>query len=133
MRRNSIPVETWDSMTMQLELGLLHASDIAVALGVSPQTVGREMRKRGARKGSRAHESIRPLTEALDRNDAQQKLLEISQSRHVCRMAELNLEAVRDLMQAVFEAERMGNIQLAQPAIDGMERVFSHRDRQKRT
>lgn len=64
---NDISVQRWDEVTDLFELGFRNGRQLAADLGVSPQTVMREMKRRGAVKGRRAHESVADLEAFLDR------------------------------------------------------------------
>ena len=64
--KNTISEQTWNEQAALYELGFKHGNQIARELGVSPQTVSRQMKRRGAVKGSRVSESVQGLEAALD-------------------------------------------------------------------
>jgi hypothetical protein len=118
MRRNPIPGETWDLMVIQFELGTMSGSKIARELGVSPQTVMREMRKRGAIKGSRIHEATIALNAEIDRR----QLERLRRDREVWdrnyAIAKSLTDAVGDMMYALVAADEMGDITLVDDFIN---------------
>jgi DNA-binding Lrp family transcriptional regulator len=65
-KKNSVCPVMWDYCADLYEVGYKNGRQIAALLGVSPQTVMREMKKRGVTKGLRAYESVRALEAELD-------------------------------------------------------------------
>ena len=57
--RKSITEEQWDEAVASYELGYQNGAQIARQLGVSPATVSREFKRRGARKGMSSWRSCR--------------------------------------------------------------------------
>ena len=53
-----VPDGEWERQATQLELGLNNFSEIARELGISSQTVSREMKRRGVRKNALLHMSV---------------------------------------------------------------------------
>ena len=118
--KNTISEQTWDEQAALYELGFKHGNQIARELGVSPQTVSRQMKSRGAVKGCRVSESVQDLKAALDRKARCAALMELSDSERRRRVVEANLEAVGQMVAALLEADRQGDLTLAAPAIDRM-------------
>ncbi len=118
--KNTISEQTWDEQAALYELGFKHGNQIARELGVSPQTVSRQMKRRGAVKGSRVNETMQDLKAALDRKARCAALMELSDSERRRRVVEANLEAVGQMVAALLEADRQGDLTLAAPAIDRM-------------
>ena len=116
--KNTISEQTWDEQAALYELGFKHGNQIARELGVSPQTVSRQMKRRGAVKGSRVNETMQDLKAALDRKARCAALMELSDSERRRRVVEANLEAVGQMVAALLEADRQGDLTLAAPAID---------------
>lgn len=118
--KNTISEQTWDEQAALYELGFKHGNQIARELGVSQQTVSRQMKRRGAVKGSRVNETIQDLEARLDRKARCAALMELSDSQRRRRVVEANLEAVGKMVTALLEADRQGDLTLAAPAIDRM-------------
>ena len=118
--KNTISEQKWDEQAAIYELGFKHGNQIARELGVSPQTVSRQMKRRGAVKGSRVNETMQDLKAALDRKARCAALMELSDSERRRRVVEANLEAVGQMVAALLEADRQGDLTLAAPAIDRM-------------
>jgi hypothetical protein len=116
--RNSVTAERWEQAVDAFELGLQHAYEIAADVGVSPQTVMREMKRRGAVKGSRVNESIEDLVVRLDRKAKAAALMGLSDSQRRRRVAEANGKAVGDMIAALLDADRQGDMSMASPLID---------------
>ena len=68
LNRRLTPSE-WAYAVDQYELGYQSGRSIAHELGVSKQAMSRGLIKRGAIKGSRAHETVRELNKLLDNRD----------------------------------------------------------------
>lgn len=99
-KRCNIPQELWDEAAEVFELGFKHANAIAHDLGVSPQTVMREMRRRGARKGARASETVTELNAQIDLKQQRE-----ARRREAIRAAkEERREAMDAALSAMFEA-----------------------------
>jgi len=118
--KNMISDDVWDEQADILELGLKHANQIARELGVSPQTVSRQMKRRGAVKGSRVNASIEDLVIALDRRTRCAALLELSDSQRRQEVVEANAKAIGYMVAALLEADRRGDLKLAAPVIDSL-------------
>lgn len=118
--KNTISEQTWNAQAALYELGFKHGNQIARELGVSPQTVSRQMKRRGVVKGSRVNETIKDLEAALDRKARCAALMELSDSQRRRRVVEANLEAVGQMVDALLEADQQGDLTLAAPVIDRM-------------
>ena len=125
--KNTISEQTWDEQAALYELGFKHATQIATDLGVSPQTVSRQMKRRGAVKGSRVNETIQDLKAALDRKARCAALMDLSDSQRRRKVVEANLEAVGKMVAALLEADRQGDLTLAAPVIDRVESKLGHK------
>lgn len=130
--KNTISEQTWDEQAALYELGFKHVTQIARELGVSPQTVSRQMKRRGAVKGSRVSESVQGLEAALDRKARCAALMELSDSQRRRRVVEANLEAVGQMVAALLEADRQGDLTLAAPAIDRMASTLGQKRKRRR-
>ena len=130
--KNTISDETWDEQAALYELGFKHGAQIARELGVSPQTVSRQMKRRGAVKGSRVNESIQDLEERLDRKARCAALMELSDSQRRRKVVEANMEAVGQMVAALLEADRQGDLALAAPAIDRMASTLGQKRKRRR-
>lgn len=122
--RNSIPCDIWDEEAIFFELGLKHAREIARQLGVSPQTVCREMKKRGAVKGARADESIADLNALLDRQAARRELRRRSEAERRRERQVLAGRALERMMASLIGADRQGDLGLASISIEKTATAF---------
>tara|TARA_B100002049_G_C16040816_1_gene358847 strand:+ start:797 stop:1198 length:402 start_codon:yes stop_codon:yes gene_type:complete len=118
--KNKMAEKTWDEQAALYEFGFKHGNQIARELGVSPQTVSRQMKRRGAVKGSRVNETIQDLEARLDRKARSAALMHLSDSQRRRKVAEANLQAVGHMVAALIEADRQGDLTLATPVIDRM-------------
>ena len=125
--RNAVSEEAWRREADLFELGCKHANQIACDLGVSPQTVGREMKRRGAVKAARVKETVERLEAALDRKACSQALRRVSESRRKLETFEANTQAIGFMIAALFEADRLGDLTLAMPVIKQVGSVVGHR------
>lgn len=117
-KKCSVTQEQWDSAADRFELGLRHGNQLASELGVSAQTVMREMQRRGAIKGSRVHETVADLEALLDRKQLREADLR-SQAEHLLAKRHAATFAVLDQMMAAIEhAAADGDVTLAGSTID---------------
>ena len=130
--KNTISEQTWNEQAALYELGFKHGNQIARELGVSPQTVSRQMKRRGAVKGSRVNETMQDLEAALDRKARCAALMELSDSQRRRRVVEANLEAVGQMVAALLEADRQGDLTLAAPVIDRMASALGQKRKRRR-
>ncbi|MAM55913.1 MAG: hypothetical protein CMN25_01085 [Salinicola sp.] len=130
--KNTISEQTWNEQAALYELGFKHGNQIARELGVSPQTVSRQMKRRGVVKGSRVNETIQDLEAALDRKARCAALMDLSDSQRRRKVVEANLEAVGKMVAALLEADRQENLTLAAPVIDRMASTFGQKRRLRR-
>ena len=108
----------WDQATDLFELGFRHAKDLALELGVSPQTVMREMRRRGAKKGSRAFETVVDLEKQLDRKLRYRVYLKAEADRLAVERSMATLTMLDGMMAALLEGDRQGDLTLAGDVIE---------------
>lgn len=118
--KNTISEKTWDEQAALYEFGFKHANQIARELGVSPQTVSRQMKRRGALKGSRVNETVRDLEARLERKARCAALMHLSDSQRRRKVAEANMQAAGLMVAALIEADRQGDVSLAMPVIEHM-------------
>ena len=130
--KNTISEQTWDEQAALYELGFKHGNQIARELGVSPQTVSRQMKRRGAVKGSRVNETIQDLEAALDLKARCAALMDLSDSQRRRKVVEANLEAVGKMVAALLEADRQGDLTLVAPAIDRMASTLGQKRNRRR-
>lgn len=117
-RKCNVSLAQWVEATERYELGYVHANHLARELGVSPQTVMREMRKRGAIKGSRASETITELVAELDRKALHRAHLQAAADRLAVDRLMASLSILDNMMAALQQAERDGDVTLARDVID---------------
>ena len=130
--KNTISERTWNEQVALYELGFKHGNQIACELGVSPQTVSRQMKRRGVVKGSRVNETIQDLEAALDRKAQCAALMELSDSQRRRRVVEANLEAVGQMVAALLEADKQGDLALAAPMINRMASTLGQKRKRRR-
>jgi IS30 family transposase len=127
--RNSITEDEWLEAVETYELGLKHAAEIARDLGVSPTSVSREFKRRGARKARRVQETVADLEAALDakaRKEARRRAAQEAAAME--RSAELD-RLVRQLMRSVTAADRAGNLAAAGPKIAEIKKAIGSESR----
>lgn len=108
----------WLAAVADYELGNRSGRQIARDLGVSPATVSRRMKQRGAEKGSRVNESINDLIAVLDRRIRFAAHMKVQDSMRRREVAEANLHAAGAMVAALLDADREGDLTLAAPVID---------------
>lgn len=116
-RRNSITEEQWDKAVASYELGFRNGAQIARDLGVSPATVSREFKRRGARKGCRVGEVVAELVAKLDA-EAKER-----QGEAEARAAAISALA-GELVDAVFAADQAGDLTQANRDIARIDRAL---------
>lgn len=115
--KHAIPDHVWDYYADLYELGLKHACEIARELGVSPQVVSRVFRRMGAKKGSRARQTVADLEAFLARRE-QRERLKLMSDRERRREHHQRIYAVLDRMMCeIMAADRMGDLSLADDRI----------------
>ena len=112
-----ITLEKWDEATDFFELGFVNGRDLALDFGVSPQTVMREMRRRGAKKGSRVHETVVHLEARFDREARHRADVKLTAELAIAERRAAGLAILGSMMAALIEADRLGDVTLADPAI----------------
>ncbi len=104
--KNSVPANQWDQAQDAYELGFMNARQIGERLGVSRQTVTREMERRGAVKASRVHETIADLNALWDRQAAERRRQESKQWDARFARATATTEIIDSMMNFLLEADR---------------------------
>lgn len=130
--KNTIPESTWDEQAMLYALGFKHGNQIAMEFGVSPQTVSREMKKRGAIKGSRVDEVLMGLKVQLDLKARRRTLMDLMDSQHRVAASRALMDRVGHMVAALLEADRQGDLSLAAPAIADLEHMLGGVRRKRR-
>jgi hypothetical protein len=115
--RKSITKEQWDEAAASYELGYRNGAQIARDLGVSPATVCREFKRRGARKGCRVGEVVAELVAKLDAEAAER------QAAAEAKAASINA-LMGELIAAVFAADEASDLTLANPDIARIDRAL---------
>lgn len=122
----------WDEQLALYELGFKHGNEIAVTLGVSPSTVSRQLRLRGAVKGSRATETIKNLEALLDHKAMVRTRMKIMESQRRRQAAAALTEQVGNMVAALVAASESGDITFANPTVETTERIVGDRRRGRR-
>jgi IS30 family transposase len=123
--RNIITEDQWRAAIDAYELGRKHASQIATDLGVSPATVSREFKRRGARKACRVAESIAPLVAELDAKD--RRLAPLRRAKEAAameRLAAIN-GLIDEMMKGIIAADRAGNLAAAASVVERVRRSLA--------
>lgn len=116
--RNKIEDTEWERQARLFELGCKHATEIAADLGVSPQTVSREMKRRGVRKGALVGKSVESLNRYLDRKAAHRKHMELTEAQRRTKAQESTTALLAAMMQSLVLAEQAGDLSLVFPVIE---------------
>lgn len=112
------PAAPWDEAAESYELGLVSQRQIAAKLGVSPATVSRELKRRGATKGSRVQESVADLVAYLDRKQRRVAHMRAA-AEHRAAQRRADTFAVLDaMMEAIMAADGVGDLTLADATIE---------------
>lgn len=117
-KRCDIPPERWDEVADLFEVGFKHACVIAKELGVSLQTVMREMRRRGAQKGTRVHETVAELNNLIDLKQRHAAMKRAAMDRMAAERSAATLVMLGDMVAAIAEADERGNLAFAAEKID---------------
>jgi IS30 family transposase len=115
--QKSITKEQWIEAVASYELGYQNGAQIARELGVSPATVSREFKRRGAHKGCRVGEVVAELVAKLDA-EAKDR-----QAVAEARAAAINALA-GELVNAVFAADQAGDLTLANHEIARIDKAL---------
>lgn len=115
--RKSVTKEQWDEAAASYELGYRNGAQIARDLGVSPATVCREFKRRGARKASRVGEVVAELVAKLDAEAAER------QAQAEAKAATINALAEK-LVDAVFAADQAADLTLANEEIARIDKAL---------
>ncbi|MFO6428467.1 hypothetical protein ACLBKT_00040 [Erythrobacter sp. W302b] len=113
-----IPDAEWERQGRLLELGVKHASEIAMELGVSSQTVSREMKRRGFRKNALLPVSLAKIESYLDKKARSQAIMDLPEARRRQHIAKANMEAVGAMVEAIIQADLDGDICKANAVIE---------------
>ena len=123
-KKSKISGNQWDEATDFFELGLTNGKELALELGVSPQTVMREMRRRGAKKGSRVHETIVNIEARLDREARHRSDLKTKAKLALAERRAAGVAVLSGMMAALVEADRLGDLTLADTEIAQTGAIF---------
>lgn len=121
-KRNAIPDEVWETYAASFELGFMGVTAIARRLGLSPQTVSREMARRGAVKCSRMHEVVEEIEARLGREKRERELIELAEAERRQSVVEANCHAIGRLVALLEAADDRGQLALLGPAMKRMGR-----------
>lgn len=116
-RPKSITKEQWDEAAASYELGYQNGAQIARELGVSPATVCREFKRRGARKGCRVGEVVAELVARLDAEAKERQAHAEEKAAAISALAS-------QLVDAVFAANQAGDLTMANRDIARIDRAL---------
>jgi hypothetical protein len=111
----------WNEAVASYELGYQSGAQIARELDVSPATVCREFKRRGARKGCRVGEVVAELVANLDA-EAKEKA-RLREAEAVARAAVMDA-LVGELMDALTAADQAGDLTMANPKIARIDKAL---------
>lgn len=126
-KRSDIPPEQWDHATDLFELGFKNGRELAIYFGVSPQTVMREMKRRGAIKGRRSRETVADLEASLDRKALRRAHAKAKEEIVLARRLADSQAIINHLMEAIVQADELGDLSLANGAVAGAASAFGVR------
>lgn len=109
--------EQWDEAVAFYELGYRNGAQIARALGVSPATVSREFKRRGAHKGRRVGEVVAHVVAKLDAEADERRAVAEARSAEIRALAS-------NLIDAVFAMEEAGDLTMANPDIARIDKAL---------
>lgn len=107
--RKSITEEQWQQAVETFELGYKNGSQIARDLGVSPSTVSREFKRRGARKGCRVEETIVDLVAELDEKDRRRFVIREAREAELAKRSAAIDAMMDELMRSLVAASKIGS------------------------
>ncbi|KEO85724.1 hypothetical protein EH30_14515 [Erythrobacter sp. JL475] len=119
-KKNAIPDEVWETYVASFELGFMGVTAIARRLGLSPQTVSREMKRRGAVKCSRMHEVVEEIEARLDRDKQERELMKLAEAERRQAAIEANCKVIGRLVALLEAADDRGELALLGPAMKRM-------------
>lgn len=131
-KRNAIPDEVWDTYAACFEFGFMGVAAIARATGVSPQTVSREMKRRGALKCARLHETVEELEARLDRQKHNRELMVMADAERRRLVMDENTKAMGRLVALLEAADDRGDLSRFAPAMARMAKAPPKRRRRSR-
>jgi hypothetical protein len=105
--------QQWERATDEYELGLKSAAELAAHLRVSPATFARQMKLRGARKGSRAASTVVDLKALLERRARRQARMKRMQETAAAERAAAVDAVIGAMMDAIAQADLEGDVTLA--------------------
>ncbi|MFO6448236.1 hypothetical protein ACLBKU_13960 [Erythrobacter sp. NE805] len=117
-KKNTVPDAEWERQGRLLELGVKHASQIAMELGVSAQTVSRELKRRGYRKNALLHRSVEEIERYHTMKARQRAIMHLPEARRRQIAAKVTMEALAGMMQAIIQADMDGDITKANVVIE---------------
>jgi hypothetical protein len=115
--RKSITKEQWDEAVASYELGHQNGAQIARKLSVSPATVCREFKRRGARKGCRVGEVVAELVAKLDAEAKERQAIAEAKADAISALA-------AQLVDAIFAADEAGDLTRANADIARIDRAL---------
>jgi hypothetical protein len=113
-----VPDPEWERQGLLLELGVKHASGIAMELGVSAQTVSREMKRRGYRKNALLHVSVARIESYLASKARRREIMNLPEALRRQHAAKATMEALGVMMKAITQADIDGDITKANAVIE---------------
>lgn len=116
--RNMVPDAVWERQGQLLERGVKGFSEIAKELGVSPQTVSREMKRRGYRKNALLHVSVAEIERRHAKKARHREIMDLPSAHRRQQIAQANMQAAAVVMKALVQAEKDGDITKANAVIE---------------
>ena len=107
----------WRDAADRFELGIKNGKQLADELGVSPQTVMRQMKLMGAVKGSRAHETVVDLNAFLDLRDRRKAHARMLAETLAAERRAAGLAILNEMMKAIVDADGTGDLTCANEVV----------------
>lgn len=108
--RKTITERQWRLAVETYELGYQHANRIARELGVSPSTVSREFKQRGAIKGCRVAETQLAYIAELDAKARRRAVLQEEREATLAKRSALIDAMIDDLVRSLVAASKSGSL-----------------------
>lgn len=113
-----VPDAEWERQGQLVEHGLKSFSEIAIEVGVSPQTVSREMKRRGYRKNALLNVSVAKIESYLVSKARSREIMDLPDALRRQHAAKATMEALGVMMKALTQADMDGDITKANAVIE---------------
>jgi IS30 family transposase len=122
--RSKATEQQWLEAVTAFELGYENGSQIARRLGVSPSTVSREFKRRGARKACRVHETVAELEATLDAKARRLAAMRAAEDRAAMQRLNALDQVIAAMIKSIVDADRDGDLASTRPLIREVDRAL---------